>query len=403
MIDRPLYLEKLFSWKDKDVIKVITGIRRCGKSKILECYAEKLIKSGISKDAIIQINFEDKKNDKFTADTLNEYLEQKISANQENSIYIFLDEIQKVEKWETVVASIRLKKNVDIYITGSNAYMLSSELATFLSGRYVEIKMLPLSFAEFLSFHTFPNDMSVDAKFQLYMKFGGMPSLMECNFDEQQCMDILDGIYNTVLVKDVLMHNPNENTATVEKISNYLADNIGNITSINSITNTLFNEKLIENKNNAFVEDYITSFEKAFIFYSIKRYDIKGKDYLRSLGKYYISDVGFRYYKLGRITDVGRIIENIVYFELLRRGYKVGIGKIDNKEVDFVAIKQDKKIYIQVTETLAGENTRERELSSLLAIKDNFEKIVLTTDRLFSGYTEEGIRIVNLIDWLLNK
>ena len=403
MIDRPLYLEKLFSWKDKDVIKVITGIRRCGKSKILESYAEKLIKSGISKDAIIQINFEDKKNDKFTADTLNEYLEQKISANQGNSIYIFLDEIQKVEKWETVVASIRLKKNVDIYITGSNAYMLSSELATFLSGRYVEIKMLPLSFAEFLSFHTFPNDMSVDAKFQLYMKFGGMPSLMECNFDEQQCIDILDGIYNTVVVKDVLMHNPNENTATVEKISNYLADNIGNITSINSITNTLFSEKLIEKKNNSFVEDYITSFEKAFIFYSIKRYDIKGKDYLRSLGKYYISDVGFRYYKLGRITDVGRIIENIVYFELLRRGYKVGIGKIDNKEVDFVAIKQDKKIYIQVTETLAGENTRERELSSLLAIKDNFEKIVLTTDRLFSGYTEEGIRIANLIDWLLNK
>lgn len=403
MIDRPLYLEKLFSWKDKDVIKVITGIRRCGKSKILESYAEKLIKSGISKDAIIQINFEDKKNDKFTADTLNEYLEQKISANQGNSIYIFLDEIQKVEKWETVVASIRLKKNVDIYITGSNAYMLSSELATFLSGRYVEIKMLPLSFAEFLSFHTFPNDMSVDAKFQLYMKFGGMPSLMECNFDEQQCIDILDGIYNTVVVKDVLMHNPNENTATVEKISSYLADNIGNITSINSITNTLFSEKLIEKKNNSFVEDYITSFEKAFIFYSIKRYDIKGKDYLRSLGKYYISDVGFRYYKLGRITDVGRIIENIVYFELLRRGYKVGIGKIDNKEVDFVAIKQDKKIYIQVTETLAGENTRERELSSLLAIKDNFEKIVLTTDRLFSGYTEEGIRIANLIDWLLNK
>lgn len=403
MIDRPLYLEKLFSWKDKDVIKVITGIRRCGKSKILESYAEKLIKSGISKDAIIQINFEDKKNDKFTADTLNEYLEQKISANQGNSIYIFLDEIQKVEKWETVVASIRLKKNVDIYITGSNAYMLSSELATFLSGRYVEIKMLPLSFAEFLSFHTFPNDMSVDAKFQLYMKFGGMPSLMECNFDEQQCIDILDGIYNTVVVKDVLMHNPNENTATVEKISSYLADNIGNITSINSITNTLFSEKLIEKKNNSFVEDYITSFEKAFIFYSIKRYDIKGKDYLRSLGKYYISDVGFRYYKLGRITDVGRIIENIVYFELLRRGYKVGIGKIGNKEVDFVAIKQDKKIYIQVTETLVGENTRERELSSLLAIKDNFEKIVLTTDRLFSGYTEEGIRIANLIDWLLNK
>lgn len=403
MIERPLYLERLFRWKDKDVIKVITGIRRCGKSKLLECYAEKLIKSGVPENAVIQINFEDKKNDKFTADTLNKYLEQKIEDNESNNSYIFLDEIQNVEKWETVVASIRLKKNADIYITGSNAYMLSSELATFLSGRYVEIKMLPLSFSEFLLFHTFPNDMSVDAKFQLYMKFGGMPSLMECDFDERLCLDMLDGIYNTVVIKDVLTHNPNENTTTAEKISDYLADNIGNITSINSITNTLFNEKLITSKNNTFVADYITSFEKAFIFHSIKRYDIKGKDYLRSMEKYYICDTGFRYYKLGKITDVGRIIENIVYFELLRRGYKVGIGKIDNKEVDFVAIKQDKTVYIQVTETLAGENTRERELSSLQAIKDNFEKIVLTADRLFSGYTENGIKIVNLIDWLLNK
>lgn len=402
MIDRPLYLNKLMSWKDKDIIKVITGIRRCGKSKILESFAEKLKAQGVSEKQIIRLNFEEMSDERITdAKTLHDSIDTKLKANKDKMTYIMLDEIQKIPEWEKAVASLRLRKNADLYLTGSNAYMLSSELATFLSGRYVEIKMLPLSFKEFLTFHKFPENMSLERRLALYTKFGGMPSLKDFNFDEGQSYEILDGIYNTVLVKDVTSRAKTTNTATIEKIIRFLADNISNISSINNITNALYSSKSIESKNNAYVEGCINLLEKAFIFYPIQRYDIKGKDYLRSLGKYYIADSGLRYRILGRVSDNGRILENIVYFELLRRGYNVAIGKYDDKEIDFIATKQDEKLYVQVNDKMDGEKTMERELCSLQQVRDSFPKMVLTNDELAVGSTEDGIKIVSLVEWLI--
>ena len=403
MIDRTLYLKRLNAWKDKfDTVKVITGIRRCGKSKLLECFADKLRADGVNPKNIIQINFEDMKYDNMDAQTLNQMLEKQLASNSGQNTYIFLDEIQKVEAWKKVVASLRLKPNTDIYLTGSNAYMLSSELATYLSGRYVEIKMYPLSFKEFLTFYAFPDTLSIERKFSQYMDLGGMPSVLtDTDFDEKSIFETLDGIYNTVLVKDVLTHLGGKDVKTVQKIIRFLADNIANKSSTNSITNTLYNEKSIASKNNALVEEYLTALEKSFIFYSAQRYDIKGKELLRSLEKYYMVDMGLRYFILGRISDTGRILENIVYFELLRRGYRVYIGKIGDKEVDFIALKGEEKIYYQVSELITNEDTRKREIEALRDIGDSYPKVILTTDILQTGTTEDGIKIVNLIDWLL--
>ena len=401
MIDRPLYLNKLMSWKDKDTIKVITGIRRCGKSKILESFAEKLKAQGVTDKQIIQINFEEMGDEQITdAKTLHDKIDKILKANKEKMTYIMLDEVQKVPEWEKVVASLRLRKNADLYITGSNAYMLSSELATFLSGRYIEIKMLPLSFKEFLTFHKFPSDMSLERKFVLYAKFGGMPALKDFNFDEGQSYEILDGIYNTVLIKDVTSRAKTTNITAIKKITHFLADNISNITSTNSITNTLYSAKSIESKNNAYVEGCINLLEKSFIFYPIQRYDIKGKEFLRSLEKYYIVDTGLRYRILGRVSDNGRILENIVYFELLRQGYNVSIGKYDDKEIDFIATRQDEKLYIQVNDRMDKTKTLTRELSSLQQIRDSHPKMILTNDELAVGSTEDGIKIVSLLEWL---
>lgn len=401
MIDRPLYLNKLMSWKDKDTIKVITGIRRCGKSKILDSFAEKLKAQGATNKQIIQINFEEMGDEQITdAKTLHDKIDKILKANKEKMTYIMLDEVQKIPEWEKVVASLRLRKNADLYITGSNAYMLSSELATFLSGRYIEIKMLPLSFKEFLTFHKFPSDMSLERKFVLYTKFGGMPALKDFNFDEGQSYEILDGIYNTVLIKDVTSRAKTTNITTIEKITHFLADNISNITSTNSITNTLYSAKSIESKNNAYVEGCINLLEKSFIFYPVQRYDIKGKEFLRSLEKYYIVDTGLRYRILGRVSDNGRILENIVYFELLRQGYNVSIGKYDDKEIDFIATRQDEKLYIQVNDRMDKTKTLTRELSSLQQIHDSHPKMILTNDELAVGSTEDGIKIVSLLEWL---
>ncbi|MBR2299465.1 MAG: ATP-binding protein [Alphaproteobacteria bacterium] len=404
MIDRPLYLNKLMSWKDKDTIKVITGIRRCGKSKMLECFASKLKAQGVTSKQIIKINFEEMGDGQITdAQTLHDKIDGILKKNKDKMTYIMLDEVQKIPEWEKAVASLRLRKNADLYLTGSNAYMLSSELATFLSGRYVEIKMLPLSFKEFLSFHSFPSDMSLERKFALYTKFGGMPALKDFNFNEGQSYEILDGIYNTVLVKDVTSRVKTTNITAIEKIIHFLADNISNITSTNSITNTLYSARSIESKNNAYVEGYINLLEKSFIFYPIQRYDIKGKEFLQSLEKYYIVDTGLRYRILGRLSDTGRILENIVYFELLRRGYNVSVGKIGDMEIDFIATRGEEKIYIQVSNEINDAKTRERELGALQAVRDNFEKIILTMNYLHIGTTEDGIKVIHLIDWLLEN
>nr|DAM28108.1 MAG TPA: putative ATPase (AAA+ superfamily) [Caudoviricetes sp.] len=400
MIERPLYLQKLFSFRDKPVIKVITGIRRCGKSSILKTFAERLQQEGVASNRLIQINFEDLRYDNMDYQGLNKMLLDLLPPG-DDKVYIFLDEIQRVPGWEKVANSLQLNPRIDLYLTGSNAYLLSSELSTYLSGRYVEIKMLPLSFKEFLTFYTFPENMPNPEKFSLYLRFGGMPSLMDYNFNETQSGEMLDSIYNTVLMKDIISRDTVKDVMVLQRTVRFLADNIGNMTSINKITNTLVDEKSLSFKNNKLVESYVSLLKNAFIFYQADRYDIKGKELLRSREKYYIVDSGLRTYLLGRVSDTGRLLENIVYFELLRRGYTVTVGKIDDKEVDFVATKMNDKKYVQVTETMAGEETRERELTPLRLIRDNFEKIVLTADVLFTGTTDDGIKIVNVVDWLL--
>ena len=400
MIVRPLYLQKLISYKDKPSIKVITGVRRCGKSSVLDSYTDYLRDNGIASDHIIKMNFEDLIYDDMDYKKLNQYILDKLPDTKQK-VYIILDEIQRVASWEKAVNSLHLNQRLDLYLTGSNAHLLSSELSTFLSGRYVEIKMLPLSFKEFLTFYDFPADMPVDKKFANYMKFGGMPALKDYNFDERQSRDTLDSIYNTVLVKDVLSRSEIKDVAVLEKLIRFMADNIANITSTNKITNFLVSEKSLSSANNKLIETYITSLENAFIFYPVRRYDIKGKDYLKSLNKYYIVDCGLRTCLLGRVSDTGRVLENIVYFELLRHGYNVSIGKIGDMEIDFVAIRGEEKVYIQVSDELTNAQTRERELISLRCVKDNFPKIILTMDYLQTGTTEDGIKIIHIIDWLL--
>ena len=402
MIVRPLYLQKLISYKDKPAIKVITGIRRCGKSSILDSFIDYLKDNGIASDHIIKMNFEDLIYDDMDYKKLNQTILNKLPDDKQK-VYIILDEIQRISSWEKVVNSLHLNPLLDLYLTGSNAYLLSSELSTFLSGRYVEIKMLPLSFKEFLTFYDFPADTPMDKKFANYMKFGGMPALKDYNFDEKQSRETLDSIYNTVIVKDVLSRNEIKDVAILEKLTRFMADNIGNMTSINKITNYLVSEKSLSSPNNKLIEAYTTSLENAFIFYPVKRYDIKGKDFLKSLNKYYIVDSGLRTYLLGRVRDTGRILENIVYFELLRRGYNVAIGKIGDMEIDFIATRGEEKVYIQVSDEITDAKTRERELASLQAIRDNFEKIVLTMDYLHTGTTEDGIKVVHLLDWLLGN
>ena len=402
MFNRPIYINQLINFKDKEQVKVITGIRRCGKSSLLELFAQYLKEQGVSEDNILQINFEDLKYAKMTYLELNELVENKAKSVKGN-LYLFLDEVQKLDKWELTVNSLRLKKNIDIYITGSNAYMLSSQLSTYLSGRYVEIKMQPLTFKEFLTFYDLEG-MNNDRKFDLYLKYGGMPGLKDFNFDEKLIRQMLDGIFSTVLVKDIISHADVKDVSLLNKITSFLADNIGNSTSLNKIKNTLVSEQLVKRGIHlSAIDNLIELLENAFVFYGIKRYDIKGKEYLKTQGKYYMVDTGLRNFFLGfKDIDRGHILENIVFLELLSRGYNISIGKVGSAEVDFIATTFNEKIYIQVCETLISEETRKRELKPLQSIKDNYEKIILTKDILFTGTDENGIKILNVVDWLLN-
>lgn len=402
MFNRPIYLNQLIKFKDKEQIKVITGIRRCGKSTLLELYAEYLKEQDVGEDNILQINFEDLKYAHLTYIELNELVENKAKSVKGN-LYLFLDEVQKLDKWELTVNSLRLKKNIDIYITGSNAYLLSSQLSTYLSGRYVEIKMQPLTFKEFLTFYTLEN-MTKDEKFDLYLKYGGMPGLKDFNFDENMIRQTLEGIFSTVLVKDIIAQANIKDVSLLNKITSFLADNIGNPTSLNKIKNTLVSEQLIKKGIHlSAIDNYINLLENAFVFYGIKRYDIKGKDYLKTQGKYYMVDTGLRNFFLGfKDMDRGHILENVVFLELLSRGYKVSIGKINSAEVDFIATTFKEKLYIQVSETMYSEETKMRELKPLQNIKDNYEKIILTRDNIFVNTDDNGIKILNIIDWLKN-
>ena len=430
---RDLYLKKIVAFRDTEPVKVVTGIRRCGKSSLLKLMVAHLKETGIAEEQIIEMNFESHEFKKMTADDFYDYVKSKVIPGKR--MYLFFDELQRIDGWEDTVNSFRVDFNCDIYITGSNAYLLSSEYSTYLSGRSVEIKMLPLSFLEFLYFHDFEIretksalggtrtqvfDKSGDRYelrevFDAYMRFGGMPGIADVGLDQEKALVLLDGIYSTVVVRDILEREKRRGQRQItdpvllRKIILFLADNIGSTISVSSIGNTLVNEGLLTNDKRKgapsahTVQAYVNALLESYFFYDIKRFDIKGREYLRTLGKYYIVDIGLRNYLLGfRNRDSGHAIENVVYFELLRRGYDVAIGKVDNAEVDFIATKADDKLYVQVTESMTSEDVRRRELAPLQKIKDNYEKIVLSLDPgMDTSY--DGIKSLNLIDWLIDQ
>ena len=428
---RDYYLNKLIAFQDTEPVKVVTGIRRCGKSSLLKLMVQHLLDTGVSEAQIVELNFESHKYKDMTSDSLYDYVKGKAILGQR--MYLFFDEIQRVPAWEEAVNSFRVDLDCDIYVTGSNAYLLSSEYATYLSGRCVEIKMLPLSFREFLNFHDFEIQETVSALggtrkqavdkngerydlrevFDAYLRFGGMPGIADVGLNQEQALTLLDGIYSTVVVRDILEREKRRGQRQItdpvllRKIILFLADNIGSTVSASSIGNTLVNEGLLEGStrkntpSSHTVQTYVGALLESYIFYDVKRFDIKGKVFLRTLGKYYIADIGLRNYLLGfRNRDTGHVLENIVYFELLRRGYDVAIGKIDNAEIDFVATNADEKVYIQVTESMLSDDVRKRELAPLQKVRDNYEKTILSLEPGLER-SFDGIKSVNLIDWLL--
>ena len=404
LINRPEYLNQLIQNKDVDLVKIVTGIRRCGKSSLLDLFHQHLLNHGVADSNIIHMNLESLRyRDLKDYLVFYDYVSERIAKS--GKTYLIFDELQVIEHWEKAIESFRLDFDVDIYITGSNAYLLSTEFSTLLSGRYVEIHMLPLSFKEFLDFYEFAPDISIEEKFQKYLQFGGMPILREYRFNEARSIQALEGIYSTVILRDILQRNTQSNQGLLHKLMLFLCSNIGSITSPSSIGNVLSNEGDIEGKGKKIasqtVEKYISMLRSAFIFYSVERYDVKGKQLLKTLKKNYIIDLGFRNMLLGyRDADRGHIIENIVFLELIRRDYHVYIGKFKETEIDFVAEKPNDKLYIQVTESMLSPETRERELRPLQMIPDNYEKIVLSMDRNYiTSY--DGIKSLNLIDWLL--
>ncbi|MCD7744839.1 MAG: ATP-binding protein [Lachnospiraceae bacterium] len=429
--NRDLYLNKLIAFQDTEPVKVVTGIRRCGKSSLLKLMAAHLRNNGISDDQIVEMNFESYAFRNMSSDNFYDYVKERVIADKR--MYLFFDEVQRVPGWEDTVNAFRVDFNCDIYVTGSNAYMLSSEYATYLSGRCVEIKMLPLSFSEFIYFHDFEIKESRSALggtrkwaydkngeryeikelFDAYMRFGGMPGIADVGLDQEKALALLEGIYSTVIMRDILERESRRGQKRItdpvllRKIVMFLADNIGSNVSVSSIGNILVNEGLLADgkrkgtPSTHTVQVYVNALLEAYFFYDIKRFDIKGKEYLRTLGKYYIADIGLRNYLLGfRNRDSGHALENVVYFELLRRGYDVSIGKVDNLEVDFIAAKPDEKIYFQVTESMTGSDVRQRELAPLKRISDNYEKIVLSVN-VGMDNSYDGIKSMNLIDWLL--
>ncbi len=406
MVQRKEYLEKLIEWKDDDVIKVVTGIRRCGKSTLLMQYQDYLKSIGIEENQIIAVNFEELEYEELCDyKKLYAYIKDRLVADK--ITYIFLDEIQKVPSFEKVVDSLYVKPNIDIYITGSNAYILSGDLATLLTGRYVEISMLPLSFSEYMQL----SDKDKESAFADYIKYGGLPFVATMDRTDDKVDTYLEGIYNTVIVKDIEDRQKRQESNSdkrkindiplLKTIAKYLSSVIGSPVSLRGITNYLVSSGRKISANT--VSNYVDALIESFIFYPAERFDIVGKQLLKANKKYYMVDLGIRNHILPRkYYDLGFSVENIVFFELLRRGCKVTIGKYQENEVDFVAEKRGEFTYIQVTADMVSESTFDREMKPLYAIQDNYEKIVLTLDKLTVG-NYDGIRVVNVIDWLLNK
>lgn len=394
-IERPEYLEQLIRFREKEVIKVVTGIRRCGKSTLFDLYCEYLVQDGVSKDQIIRVNMEDPDyHDIRDYMQLYDWIRQQMDSEKMN--YILIDEVQNVPEFQKAVDGLYIKKNCDVYITGSNAYLLSGELATLLAGRYVEIKMLPLSFKEYLSALGDKTDLML--KYQNYIQNGSFPYVVQLE-KKRDIHAYLEGIYTSIILKDIMARYRIADTGGLDSVIRFIFDNVGNLCSATKIANTMTTagRKIAIST----VENYLGALTECFILYKAGRYDVKGKQYLTTGNKYYLCDMGLRYYLLGtKRADLGHILENVVYLELLRRGYEVYIGKVGNAEIDFIAIGEEGEEYYQVALTVMEESTLERELAPLESIRDHNPKYLLTMD--FTPLTSHnGIKQWNVLEWLM--
>lgn len=409
-IDRKEYLDFLVKSKDRQIIKVVSGVRRCGKSTLFEIYKDFLLENGVAKNQIISINFEDMDYEELTDyKKLYEYIKSKMIENKRN--YIFLDEIQHVDKFEKVVDSLFIKENTDLYITGSNAYFMSSELATLLSGRYIELKMLPLSFKEYyqakLEYEKLEQKENRLSKtliqyYNEYIVNSSFPYTLQLDSDLKNIHEYLSGIYNSVLLKDIVARLKISDVMRLESVVKYIFDNIGNLTSLSKIGNTL--TSMGRKTDVKTIEKYIRGLTDSLLVHEVSRYNIKGKEFLSTLSKYYVTDLGLRQMILGnRNIDMGHILENVIYLELLRRKGNVYVGQFDKNEIDFVVINSNEIEYYQVALTVLDENTLKRELDAFKNIKDNYPKYLITLDDVIANTDYDGIKVVNALEWLLGE
>ena len=409
-IDRKEYLDFLVKSKDRQIIKVVSGVRRCGKSTLFEIYKDFLLENGVEKNQIISINFEDMDYEELTDyKKLYEYIKSKMIGDKKN--YIFLDEIQHVDKFEKVVDSLFIKENTDLYITGSNAYFMSSELATLLSGRYIELKMLPLSFKEYyqakLEYEKMEQkeNRTLKTLIQYYNEYivnSSFPYTLQLDSDLKNIHEYLSGIYNSVLLKDIVARLKISDVMRLESVVKYIFDNIGNLTSLSKIGNTL--TSMGRKTDVKTIEKYIRGLTDSLLVHEVSRYNIKGKEFLSTLSKYYVADLGLRQMILGnRNIDMGHILENVIYLELLRRKGNVYVGQFDKNEIDFVVINSNEIEYYQVALTVLDENTLKRELDAFKNIKDNYPKYLITLDDIIVNTDYDGIKVVNALEWLLGE
>jgi hypothetical protein len=398
IVQRKEYLDTLKKWREKQIIKVVTGVRRCGKSTLFSLYINYLIDTGVSKNQIIYVNLEEIEHENLLDyKALYDYIKERLVKGK--CTYIFIDEVQQCKFFEKAVDSLYIKENVDLYITGSNAVMLSGELATLLSGRYIEISMLPLSFTEYLDFS---KEKDIRTAFNDYLRYGSFPYVAGLEKKDTTIRTYLEGIYNTILIKDVATRESITDISVLESIIKFLSSNIGSPVSAKKVSDTINSSGRKISVNT--VDSYIRALNQSYVFYKADRYDIKGKQYLKTLGKYYIVDTGLRNMLLaGTASDLGHLLENVVYLELMRRGYKIHIGKLIDKEIDFVVSGVKGVEYYQVSASVLDKNTMTRELSPLMKISDNHPKYLLTLDDIIPNANYNGILHTNLIEWLLNK
>lgn len=401
MIDRPLYLDKIMPFVDTPFVKILTGVRRCGKSTILKMIIKKLREEKhVDDEQILSYRFDSMEYEDMTTKEL--YLELKSKIIPSKKTYLFLDEIQEIEGWEKVVNTFASDFDVDIYITGSNSRMMSSEISTYLTGRYITFHIYTLSFEEYLMFKkSYTTLKDLKQEFSQYVRLGGFPATHLQDYSQDEVYTIVKDIYNSTIFSDIVRRNQVKKIDQLERVVKYTFNNIGNTFSAKSISNYFKSEqRKIDNET---VYSYLEKLQKAYILHKCSRYDLQGKDILKTQEKFYLADVSLRYSVLGYTVDsVAASLENIVYLELKRRGYDVYIGKIKDKEIDFVATKQNEKIYVQVTQEIKSEKTQKREYEQLLEIRDNYPKYVVMADN-FAGGNYEGIKTMNIVDFLLSK